>query len=64
VASKLNWKEITKQLGVERVELNDITTVIFFRSGGEKDIVLENPKVIEYNAKGETHYQVSGKRVF
>lgn len=63
MAYKMNWKEITKQLGVERVELDGITTVIFFRNGG-KDIVLKNPQVVEYNAKGETHYQVSGKRVF
>jgi len=63
VASKLNWKEITKQLGVERIELDDFTKVIFCK-GDEMTLVLENPKVVEYNAKGETHYQVSGKRVF
>jgi NACalpha-BTF3-like transcription factor len=57
----MNWKEITKQLGVERVELDDFTKVIFCK-GDEETLVLE--KVIEYNAKGETHYQVSGKRVF
>jgi NACalpha-BTF3-like transcription factor len=63
VAYKINWKEITKQLGVERVELDGITNVIFYKSDGTT-LIFENPKVVEYNAKGETHYQVSGKRVF
>lgn len=62
MAYKINWDQLTKQLGVQRTQVEGITKVLFCK-GEEIFLALEEPKVYEYKAKGEVNYQVSGKKV-